>query len=289
MAPRTSAMAPRNPNHGVSGYSTTGKAGDFQFQFHEPSVIGVRDTASSRYGVQAHGSVQQTEPDQFKPEFSNPAKNRQEIPAPNMGAFYMEPANSAEAENAYIVASRELSRVLQRKMTANHGTYLKDRMYEGFGQYDPGLQRMLRDDNVSQDIDVSETPSKNRHVPPSITPSIRQNEFQMPLQNTMGQSVVVPAPYTNNERPQLDQITRPTSTSGAVVPPGTAESAGGASSMSGLPNKPGSLPYSNAPYASLYPSPQPDIQPTGYSATPRSVVPQTQYMAKNHRPIQNEL
>lgn len=276
------SVLPRNPAHGVSGYNTTGAPGDFQFQFHDRVPLGIRDAASSRFGVQAHGSERESDADLYKPFYTDPTRVREEIPAPNTSAFFMEPANSAAAERAYLVASRELSRILQRKMKAQHGTYLKNRMYEGFGQFDPAIQRMIPDYNIDEVISHSFTPASAKHNPPSIIPPIRHGEFALPTQNVMPQPIIVQLGQPDGNVQQLEQINRPLHTTGAVVAPGTGMQAGGAASSSGVTNKAGSLPMSNVPYASLYPSPQPNIQPTGSSATPQQKVARFGYIQPGH-------
>lgn len=292
----------RQPNHGVSGYQTTGQIGDFQFQFHDNVQIGQRDVAASRYGLQSHASSSnEFQENQFNAEFNRPASiTQQEITGVNTGGFYMEPSNSEEAESTYQVASKLLSHSLQRKMTAQHGTYLKDRMYEGFGQYDPAVQHMVRDLNYDSAIEAPPTPAEVRHREVSFAPPIRQNDMQRASVNNANMINAL-APLLATGRGPLDNLLNPAFSNQSNVAPGTHITSGESVSQ-GLTRDSGNRPLPGEPFAnfqsglqgplyiSLYPPPDADIRPTGYAGTPEVVDPElAQPLVKGHDPVQTQL
>lgn len=293
----------RGPSHGVSGYATTGKPGDFQFQYHNHGQVGQQDVAASRYGLQSHGSFQQTQPGLFNPYFTQPGSINITEPVPNSSAAWEEPLIAYKEENTYRVASKILSHQYQRLGKASHGTFLKNRIYEGFGQYDPAIQYMIRDMHVSEDIPVHQAPWQLRHRRVSLTPPIRQNDMQKATANPVQliQGLVGPD-MSQQGAPALSQLrTMPMSNSGQLGT-GTHHQSGDALG-SGHPihESPGSasndLVFAGsihtpmvAPYLAEAIPPQADIRPTGSTGQLRDVTPEMSVvLPKSNRPVQTQL
>jgi len=295
-----SSRTSRRPTHGVSGFVTTGITGDFGFQYHNHGQTGQTDVAASRYSLQSHGSFQNARPGLFNPYFTQPGDFSPSDPTPNLSADYMEPLISSEEQGAYNVASKILSHQYQRLGKASHGTLLKNSIYEGFGQFDPAMQFMIRDDNISEDIPVIQTPSTLRHRQISLAPPIRQGEMQFSTSNP-AQNITVSLVTPQNDNTQLAQKNTPVIKNESNVATGTHLSSGDASS-SGINNVDtlgskvpvtfaGSIQAPTAtPYASLYPPPQADIRPTGSTGILRDVTPGDRpVIPLSRKPVQTQL
>lgn len=294
------------PNHGVSGYQTTGTVGDFQFQFHGTANTNVKEKAASRYGLQSHGTAADVERGRrkFNPYFNNPNTNYAK-PEPNPSFFISEPTFEEEVEDSADTASRELSRALQRTRKPVQGSYLKDRLYEGFGQFDPAIQRMVRDSGTNEDIATHYPPAPKKHEPFNIQPPIRPNEQQQTgTENPWYQHITLNLP-SGNDSNNLHQILTPevvydgfTSTGAHPV---HAEALGPAEAFAvpyTIPQRQayGSIvPEEKYPYTLPDPlfgksqlglTPMPDIHPVNQPGTLRNVVPQRSFVAKGHRQIQ---
>lgn len=198
------------PNHGVSGFQTTGSVGDFQYQFHGTAKTDVKEKAASRYGLQSHGTSADVERGRrkFNPYYNNPKTNYTK-PEPNPSFFVNEPTFEEEVEGSAEVASKELSRALQRTRKPVQGSYLKDRLYEGFGQNDPAIQRMIRDTGFNEDIATRYAPNPKKHQPIDIQPPIRANEQQQTgTKNPWYQQITLDF-LTGNDLANMQQILTP--------------------------------------------------------------------------------
>lgn len=290
----------RRPTHGVSGYPTTGVAGDFGFQYHNHGQVGQTDVAASRYSLQSHGSFQQAQIGLFNPYFTKPGSFDPAVATPNSSAQFAEPLLSYEEQDTYNVASRVLSHQYQRLGKASHGSFLKNSIYEGFGQYDPAMQFMVRDANLNENIQVYQSPSELRHRQVGLVPPIRQGEMQFSTTNPV-QNITITAVDTQHQQTELDQVKHPVIKNESNVATGTHPTSGDASS-SGINNTSevgkkvptmfaGSITQpSGTPYAQLYPPPQADIRPTGTTGVLRDVTPEMMAaLPRGRRPVQTQL
>jgi len=186
-------LEPR-PQHGVSGYSTTGVNGDYQFQFHDHVHLSVPDASFSRYSLQQRGGTKEIEKsnEDFNQEFNNPGQDYVS-PAPNPSQFDKEPENVMLQKLQLKHASKVRSHVLQRsKKYGLFPTMMENSIYEGFGQYDPEVQMMLRDDGTNTDyIPSMFQPKKQKHKKLNVMPPIRQNMDQRFKPEKTGQSSLV--------------------------------------------------------------------------------------------------
>lgn len=169
------------PQHGVSGFSTTGTTGDYQFQFHDHVDLRILDPAASRYSLQQRGGSKEIVKvgHDFNPDFNNPA-TIYTVPEPNPGPYTAEPEFVELEKLQFKHASKIKSHQLQRsKKYGIMQSYMENKLYEGFGQHDPQIQQMLRDPGTDTDyIPSAFQPKKNKHTPFQIKPGVRQNEHQ---------------------------------------------------------------------------------------------------------------
>ena len=261
------------PVHGVSGFQTTGAVGDYQFQFHDHMLTRSTDPSSSRYSVQERGTARiiNKDGDNFTMPFNEPG-TADYIPKPNL-SFYNAEATYAEEEQANIATASQIkSHVMQRSRVPDQPSYLADRMYDGFGQHDPAMQRMIRDSQTSQPIAMF-SPTAKRHTPFNPTPNIRQNGVDNPSfshKPPPPQDVLLYAssnanlPDTNvSHTPEIKSEFEATGTHP------TQGGGGGVTTVNDQPPKPESVmtifgsitPRSTLPYMNLPAPPTPDVRP----------------------------
>ena len=292
----------RGPTHGVSGYATTGNPGDYQFQFHNHGQVGQIDAASSRYGLQSHGNFKSTKPRLFNPYFNPPV----DFAKPNIGIGFEEPSISIDDEITYRVVSKILSRQYQREGGGQFGSLLKNQLYEGFGQFDPAIQYMLRDQNINSEIVAHQPASVLKHRQVSLTPPIRQNEFQRGTRNDV-QTItgnLMPAADNTDDHQSLTQLhTTPVQNeshiaTGTHLALGDASSSGhpqdelGSSITSQYPlqfqgsiQRPTDRPYTLEPIP-----PNADLRPTGSTGILADVTPElSRTYPRPNRPLQTQL
>jgi hypothetical protein len=292
----------RGPTHGVSGYKTTGKPGDYQFQFHNHGETGQVDVAASRYGLQSHGSFSSTKIRLFNPFFNPPV----DFSKPNLGIGYEEPAISEYDENTYRVSSKILSRQYQREGGGQFGSLLKNQIYEGFGQFDPAIQYMLRDKNIDQELEIHQPASVLKHRRVSLTPPIRQNEMQLGTQNPVSEitGTITPSFTNTDDHQTLTQyhttpvVNTSNISTGTHMASGDASSTGhpqdeiASSTSSSFPlqfigdlSTPSDRPYSLEPVP-----PNPELRPTGSTGILRDVTPGlSRVYPRPNQPLQRQL
>lgn len=296
------AMPPA-PSHGVSGFKVLGKPGDFNFQFHDNGDPYKTDVAASRFSIQEHqGSFAAN---QFNPFQNTPST----FALPNYDAAIMEDSYAESLDDEAKTASNVLSHVLQRKRKGLHGSYLKDRLYEGFGQQDPEMQRYLIDKNYDEAIVAATRPQTRRHQPFNPTPPIRgeaithhgstQNKvydinIQIPAQNVWAAD-----PFAKDTPAMVNEShtapgTNPTASAGGAsglynrTTDKKPDGSSGRAYMLNQTNIPGTIQERAAlPYALEPLPPDPDIRV--YQGMIRDVSPALSYIAPNHRPVQSRL
>lgn len=159
---------------GVSGYQTTGHAGNFQFQMHRP-IQGLSniDPSTSAFGLQNH--VPRTSTDRFTMDY-NVDGTIYTIPMPNVNSNILPPTVTVEQEAALLQSSLGLSRDLQAGLVPHSGSYLNEVLYQGGYQEDPLVSRMFKDD-LEPVIGDFITPVGSRHTAVAPQSGIRQNDM----------------------------------------------------------------------------------------------------------------
>lgn len=301
--PVLTSVFPPAPSHGVSGFKVLGKAGDFNFQFHDNGDPYTYDSAASRFSMQQHQAL--STPNNFTPFQNTPST----FALPNYDAAALEENYVEEIDNEAKTASKELSRVLQRKRKGLHGSYLQDRLYEGFGQMDPEIQRYLVDQHHGEEIVAATRPATSRHTPFNPTPPIRGGaiEHHGSTQNktydinlSMPNVGVWQADGAAKDTPPMVNEshtapgTNPTAAAAGITGLFNRTSDGRPAGSSGwayatnATNVPGTIQErADLPYLLQPPPPEPDVR--AYQGLLRDTSPALSYIAPNHRPVQHSL
>ena len=266
-------LAPE-PQHGVSGYNTTGTTGDYQFQFHDHVDLRILDPAASRYSLQQRGGSKEITKsgEDFNAEFNDPRTNYT-TPQPNSSQFNSEP-DFVELEKLQLKhASKIKSHVLQRsKLNGIMKTYVENKIYEGFGQYDPQVQNRLRDPGSETDyIPSAYQPKKQHHKNWDVKMPVRQNQQHYPShQEDVYNIEGIETPYGQEDMNDMSNQTTNelinVSNTGAGTHPQHGENM-----VHTMATNPPAYMYSGTfQKSSLYnvagldQPPLPDIRPTGY-------------------------
>lgn len=271
------------PNHGVSGYQTTGIAGSFDIQNHrQPSTFADFtniDPTTNSFSLQDRGSSTAIENDGNM--FLTPSATRianYDNPSAIMNANYITPTIEDMMEQGMSTSGLAISRVLQTSGDPEQSTFLRRRLFEGYGQNDPIVQTLLRDEGISNNVSegAHHTPNTNYRngthtsIPystPRSNPEHGQNGTQNQVYQIISQGAFV-TPDGQSNYPDINSETTPPMPNDANASTATHPQEGGNIAIS-TGNSQGAstpqvaatiVPINPTPYLTLGIPPQPQVQ-----------------------------
>lgn len=272
------------PNHGVSGFKTTGTPSSFTVQNRAtPSAMspGLNvDPSSSAFSIRGRSTAIEIGSD-YNP-FNAPMGPSQSIPftspSQNMGGInYNVPTFEEELEAAVVTPGLGLSEELQSSMNPLQTSFVRRRLFDGLYQNDPVIQRMIEQEGGGSPLvkdTMGSTPMATRkngssHVV-TVSPGVRtdhtgnhgtqNNSFDLILKTPTPGGQTGLANIINEGTPAVVNDTNNTT--------GVAPSEGGSTGMT-TGNYPGSntpyiaatiIPTNPTPYTTLGQPPQPPIR-----------------------------
>lgn len=301
------------PNHGVSGFQTTGVAGGFDIQNHrQPFNFGNTtnvDPTTNSYSLQERGSASEIERDGnlfLTPSATNVANYNN--PTATMNANFITPTIEDMMEQGMSTEGLTISRILQSSGDPEQTTFLRRRLFEGYGQDDPVVQTLIRDEGVSTSADASTA----HHIPntayrngthtsipystPRSNPEHGQNGTQNQVYQVITQGAIVTPDGQSNFADISSETTPPrpndsnASTATHVQEGGVYAISTGNAQGAGTPQVAATIvPINPSPYLSLGIPPQPQVQ---IQEGPGQIKDVTKYGApfqSSRRPIQFQL
>jgi hypothetical protein len=300
------------PNHGVSGYQTTGVAGSYDIQNHRPpstftNFVNIDPTTNS-YSLQDRGSATDIQRDGnlfLTPSATNIANY--DDPTMTSNANYITPTIEEMMEQGMSTSGLVISRVLQSSGDPEQGSFLRRRLFEGYAQDDPVVQTLIRDEGL--DSGVSE---RSHHTPntdyrngthtsipystPRNNPEHGQNGTQNQVYQVITQGAVI-TPSGQSDYANISAETTPArpndsnaSTATHVQEGGIYAISTGNSQGSGTPQVAATIvPINPTPYLSLGTPPQPQVR---VQEGPGQIKDVTKFGApfqSSHRQIQFQL
>lgn len=271
------------PNHGVSGFQTTGMAGSFDVQNHRPPSTIVNSTnidpTTNSYSLQDRGSAVEIERDGNM--FLAPSATRvanYDDPTATMNANYVTPTMIDMMEQGMSTEGLAISRVLQSSGDPEQTSFLRRRLFEGYGQDDPVVQTLLRDEGISNDVSdrAHHTPNtvyRNGthtsipHSTPRSNPEHGQNGTQNQVYQIISQGAFV-TPDGQSNYADIAAETTPARPNDSNATPATHVQEGGIIGLT-TGNSQGSstpqvaatiVPINPTPYLTLGIPPQPQVQ-----------------------------
>lgn len=291
------------PGHGVSGYATTGVAGDFDFQSHRPihEVTPNVDSSTSGFGIQAHGTSREVRSGLARfNATTTPAPRNIVTPSPNTNANYNEPTFEADAQRSVRTSSLGLSRDLQSLLDPQQESFLRRRLFEGAFSDDPIVQRMLVDQEEGAQIREgiympSHTSTGRPHLPPNTATRHGHEHVGNGTQNATYQ-IIANTPTGQSENPSFAEQNTPTLVNTSNFTPaahhsiGNGFSSGHTQGSSAMQVAATIVPINPTPYTTLGVPPQPQVQYQEGPGILMPVVPEASRPSTNKfRPLQFSL
>lgn len=271
------------PNHGVSGYETTGVAGSFNIQNHnQPSTftnfVNIDPTTNS-YSLQDRGSASDIRADGnmfMTPSATNVANY--DNPTSTFNANYITPTIEEMMEQGMSTEGLNISRVLQSSGDPGQTSFLRRRLFEGYGQDDPVVQTLLRDEGLTTSVGgrAHHTPNTeyrngtHTSIPystPRSNPEHGQNGTQNQVYQVITQGAIV-TPDGQSNYSDINAETTPPRPNDSNATTGTHVQEGGIYAIStgnsqaaNTPQVAATIvPINPTPYLTLGIPPQPQVQ-----------------------------
>lgn len=202
------------PTHGVSGYETTGRPGDFSFQGHPYRIPFASGDQASRYGLQNHTA---NTINSFTTPTHDPMMNYS-IPRPNPGNFTQEPtlaSGLSAAEQLFSDQIRRSSRTLHERRISSSGpvqpSYASHRIRDGFLSNDPVIQPTFVDQSISHNDILGNliTPSTMRSRGVPVISPVRHSDMQNSGTANPHTRINLVTPSTSNSHIPLSAYSTP--------------------------------------------------------------------------------
>lgn len=269
------------PSHGVSGFETTGTPGSFDIQNRRapPSFASTQniDPTTSSFALQDRGSSMDIEAGANRfvtPSVSSIANY--DDPTYTINANFMTPTIEEIMEEGRITSASTMSEILQASGDPIQDTYVRRRLFEGYGQDDPIVQHMIRDEETPSSVSASAHHHPNTEY---VNGTHTSRPYSTPRSNAYGENGTenqvyqiitsgnVVTPSGQSDLPDINNQSTPAVPNDSNAATGTHPQEGGmiapssgTSAGSGTPQIAGTIvPINTTPYLGLGLPPQPQV------------------------------